>query len=135
MSDIKFDLEIESVKSKSQRGVNELRGLSSFFTIFTSTYQDEVKSFEQKLLLHENKYKVIDDSILSANLVNIYDCFRQCNNNIQSLMSKIDNELISPLEVFRNTQFKIYQENINELRNISTSYKENKLAGHGGSHL
>ena len=126
MSDIKFDLEIDSVKSKSQRGVNELRGLSSFFTIFTSTYQDEVKSFEQKLLLHENKYKVIDDSILSANLVNIYDCFRQCNNNIQSLMSKIDNELISPLEVFRNTQFKIYQENINELRNISTSYKENK---------
>ena len=126
MSDIKFDSEVETVKSKSQRGVDELKGLSSFFTIFTSTYQEEVKSFEERLLSHEDKYKVIDDSILSANLVNIYDCFRQCNNNIQNLMTKIQNELISPLEVFRNTQFKIYQENINELRNISSNYRENK---------
>ena len=41
-------------------------------------------------------------------------------------MTKIVNELISPYEMFRNTQFSIYQNNINELRDINKIYKENK---------
>ena len=119
-------LEVDAIKKKSQKSVNELRGLSNFFKIFTKTYQEEASIFEQRLSEHENKYKNIDDSILSANLIGIYDCFRQYNQNTQNLMTKIVNELISPYEMFRNTQFSIYQNNINELRDINKIYKENK---------
>ena len=118
--------EVDAIKKKSQKSVNELRGLSNFFKIFTRTYQEEATIFEERLSEHESKYKNIDDSILSANLIGIYDCFRQYNKNTENLMYKIVNELISPYEVFRNTQFTIYQNNINELRNINKIYKEHK---------
>ena len=119
-------LEVDAIKKKSQNSVNELKGLSNFFKIFTHTYQEEARIFEERLSEHEEKYKHIDDSILSANLIGIYDCFRQYNQNTQNLMTKISNELISPYEMFRNTQFSIYQNNINELRDINKIYKENK---------
>ena len=118
--------EVDAIKKKSQKSVNELRGLSNFFKIFTRTYQEEVKLFQDRLKEHEEKYKIIDDSILSANLLGIYDCFKQCNDTTQKLMTKINNELISPYEVFRNTQFKIYQNNIDELREVNKIYTENK---------
>jgi len=118
--------EVDAIKKKSQKSVNELRGLSNFFKIFTHTYQEEVKLFQDRLKEHEEKYKIIDDSILSANLLGIYDCFKQCNDTTQKLMTKINNELISPYEVFRNTQFKIYQNNIDELREVNKIYTENK---------
>ena len=123
-------LEIDAIKKKSQKSVDELKGLSNFFKIFTKTYQEEVKAFETRLIEHEQAYKYLDkyvnDSILSANLVGIYDLFRQYNQNIESLMVKIINELINPFEVFRNTQFSIYQNNINELREVNKIYTENK---------
>ena len=123
MKDIQ--LEVDAIKKKCQKSVDELKGLSSFFKIFTHTYQEEVKVFQQKLKDHEEKYKLIDDSILSANLMGIYDCFRQCNKNTENLMTKITNELISPLEVYRSTQFNIYQNNIDDLRAVNKIYKEN----------
>ena len=119
-------LEVDAIKKKSQKCVNELKGLSNFFKIFTRTYQEEAEIFEKRLSEHEEKYKFIDDSILSANLLGIYDCFRQYNKNTQNLMTKITNELISPYEMFRNTQFSIYQNNINELRDLNKIYLENK---------
>ena len=119
-------LEVDAIKKKSQKCVNELKGLSNFFKIFTRTYQEEAEIFEKRLSEHEEKYKFIDDSILSANLLGIYDCFRQYNKNTQNLMTKITNELISPYEMFRNTQFSIYQNNINELRGLNKIYLENK---------
>ena len=92
-------LEIDAIKKKSQKSVDELKGLSNFFKIFTKTYQEEVKAFEVRLIEHEQAYKYLDkyvnDSILSANLVGIYDLFRQYNQNIESLMVKIINELIN----------------------------------------
>ena len=123
-------LEIDAIKKKSQKSVDELKGLSNFFKIFTHTYQEEVDVFEKRLIEHDQTYKYLDkyvnDSILSANLVGIYDIFRQYNQNIKNLMVKINNELISPFEVFRNTQFSIYQNNINELRSVNKIYNENK---------
>ena len=124
MKDIQ--LEINAIKSKSQKSVYELKGLSNFFKIFAQTYQEEVKQFEDRMEKHESQFTFIDESILSANLLGIYDNFKACNKNTQNLMSKITNELISPLEVFRNTQFDIYQNNINELRNVNKKYEENK---------
>ncbi len=118
--------EIDNIKQKSQKSVNELRGLSNFFKIFTQTYQDEVTMFKNRLSEHEQKYQLLDDSILSANLVGIYECFRQYNVNTQKLMTKINNELINPYDVFRNTQFSIYQNNIDELREVNKVYKEDK---------
>ena len=118
--------EVDAIKKKSQKSVNELRGLSNFFKIFTRTYQEEAKLFQDRLKEHEEKFKIIDESILSANLLGIYDCFKQCNDSTQKLMTKINNELISPYEVFRNTQFKIYQNNIDELREVNKIYTENK---------
>ena len=92
--------EIDEIKQKSQKCVKELRGLSNFFKIFTQTYQEEVTIFKNKLSEHEEKYQLIDDSILSANLVGIYDCFKQYNDTTKKLMTKINNELISPYDVF-----------------------------------
>ena len=118
--------EVDAIKNKSQKSVNELKGISNFFKIFTQTYQEEVKVFEERLKEHEEKYKIIEDSILSANLVGIYDCFRQSNKNTENLMGKLINELINPYEMFRNTQFTIYQNNINELRELNKNFEENQ---------
>ena len=118
--------EVDAIKNKSQKSVNELRGISNFFKIFTQTYQEEAKVFEERLKEHEEKYKIIEDSILSANLVGIYDCFRQSNKNTENLMGKLVNELINPYEMFRNTQFTIYQNNINELRELNKNFEENQ---------
>ena len=120
-------IEIDSIKKRSQKSVNELHGLYDFFRIFTKTFQEEADSFDQRLYEHQEVYKNInDDSILSANLTGIYDCFNQTIKNTQSLMTKINNELISPLEFFRNTQFKIYQNNINELREVNKLHNEDR---------
>ena len=118
--------EVDAIKNKSQKSVNELKGISNFFKIFTQTYQEEVKVFEERLKEHEEKYKIIEDSILSANLVGIYECFRQSNKNTENLMGKLVNELINPYEMFRNTQFTIYQNNINELRELNKNFEENQ---------
>ena len=118
--------EVESIKQRSQKSVNELRGLSEFFRIFTKTYQEETESFDQRLYEHQEIYKNVNDSILSANLLGIYDCFNQFIKNTQSLMTKITNELISPLEFFRNNQFNIYQNNIDELREVNKLNKKEK---------
>ena len=118
--------EVDAIKNKSQKSVNELKGISNFFKIFTQTYQEEAKVFEERLKEHEEKYKIIEDSILSANLVGIYDCFRQSNKNTENLMGKLVNELINPYEMFRNTQFTIYQNNINELRELNKNFEENQ---------
>ena len=118
--------EAESIKQFSQKSVNELQGLFEFFKIFTKTYKEEVDSFDKRLTEHQEKYKYINDSILSANLIGIYECFDQYNKTTQSLMTKINNELISPLEFFRKNQFKIYQENIDELREINKYHQPDK---------
>ena len=118
--------EVDSIKQRSQKSLNELNGLYDFFKIFTKTYQEEVDNFEQRLYEHQEVYKNLNDSILSANLIGIYDCFNQSIKNTQTLMTKINNELISPLEFFHNNQFRIYQNNINELREVNKMYNEEK---------
>ena len=118
--------EVDCIKQHSQKSVNELHGLSDFFKIFTKTYQEEIDNFDRRLNEHQELYKNVNDSILSANLMGIYDCFSQSIKNTQALMTKINNELISPLEFFRNTQFTIYQNNINELRAINKLHKEDR---------
>ena len=118
--------EVDSIKQRSQKSLNELNGLYDFFKIFTKTYQEEVDNFEQRLYEHQEVYKNLNDSILSANLIGIYDCFNQSIKNTQTLMTKITNELISPLEFFHNNQFRIYQNNINELREVNKMYNEEK---------
>ena len=118
--------EVDSIKQHSQKSVNELHGLFEFFKIFTKTYQEEVDSFDKRLTDHQRIFKNINDSILSANLIGIYDCFEQYCKTTQSLMTKINNELISPLDFFRNNQFKIYQENIDQLREINKFHQQDK---------
>ena len=119
-------LEIDSIKKHSQKSVNELHGLFDFFQIFTKTYQEEVDNFEKRLYQHQETYNNVNDSILSANLTGIYDCFNQCNKTTQTIMTKITNELINPLELYRNNQFRIYQNNIDELREINKLHKEDR---------
>ena len=50
-------LEIDTIKKKSQKSVDELKGLSNFFKIFTHTYQEEVDVFEKRLNEHDQTYK------------------------------------------------------------------------------
>ena len=126
MMNTKRKTEIDSIKQRSQKSVNELHGLNDFFKMFTKIFQDEVDIFSKKLVEHQNLYKNINESILSANIMGIYDCFNQSIKSTQALMMKINNELISPLEFFMNTQFKIYQNNINELREINKLHNEDR---------
>ena len=100
--------------------------MSNFFTIFTNAYKEEVKIFEEKLNEHEEMFKYLEDTILSANLSAIYDIFKSTNQNTSKLMTKIINELLNPLELYRNTQFTIYQNQIDDLRALNKVYKENK---------
>ena len=99
--------------------------MTDFFKTFITTHQEEVQSFQKKLN-PDNKKTTLHPSILLTNLIGIYNYFQEYINNIKTLMNKINNELINPLKEFSSEQLKIYEENINKIKDINENYKEYK---------
>ncbi len=126
MDNLKLNEEILMVKENYMNSLNELKGLSSFFKIFSETYGEELKLFQKRFALHEEQHQIIAESILSNNLSGINNCFKQCNDKTENILFKFQNELINTLEDFCNTQKQIYSDNLNNLRKTFLNYEENK---------
>ena len=107
------------------RSVGIFEKMTDFFKTFITTHQEEVQSFQKKLN-PDNKKTTLHPSILLTNLIGIYNYFQEYINNIKTLMNKINNELINPLKEFSSEQLKIYEENINKIKDINENYKEYK---------
>ena len=124
-NNLSFNLESETLLNNSQICYNELEKMTDFFKTFITTHQEEVQSFQKKLSNPKNKVSLYP-SILLTNLIGIYNYFQDYINNIKSLMTKINNELINPLIEFSTEQSKIYEENIKKINKINENYKEYK---------
>ena len=125
MDNLNFNLESELLSNNSELCFNELEKMTDFFKTFITTHQEEVQSFQKKLN-PDNKKTTLHPSILLTNLIGIYNYFQEYINNIKTLMNKINNELINPLKEFSSEQLKIYEENINKIKDINENYKEYK---------
>ena len=125
----KLDQEITMIKENTNKNILELKNFSSFFNIFSSIFQEQIKSLNDKISLYqEQNSSMANQSLLSTNLNSIVDIFKQFNNNSKNLLNKIQNELINTLEVFTNNQINIYQENNDELKELYlTQNNNNKL--------
>lgn len=124
----KLDQEITFIKDNSNKNILELKSFSSFFKIFSSMFQEQIKSLNDKISLYqEQNSSIVNQSLLSTNLNSIVDNFKQFNNNSKNLLTKIQNELINTLEVFTNNQINIYQENNDELKDLYLNQNNNKL--------
>ena len=125
MDNLNFNLESDLLSNNSELCFNELEKMTDFFKTFITTHQEEVQSFQKKLN-PDNKKTTLHPSILLTNLIGIYNYFQEYINNIKTLMNKINNELINPLKEFSSEQLKIYEENINKIKDINENYKEYK---------
>ena len=125
MDNLNFNLESDLLSNNSELCFNELEKMTEFFKTFITTHQEEVQSFQKKLN-PDNKKTTLHPSILLTNLIGIYNYFQEYINNIKTLMNKINNELINPLKEFSSEQLKIYEENINKIKDINENYKEYK---------
>ena len=122
---LSFELENELLTNNSEVCFSELQKMTDFFKTFITTHQEEVQSFQKKLDPSKNK-ATLHPSILLTNLIGIYNYFQEYINNVKLLMNKINNELINPLLEFSFEQNKIYEENINKIKEINENYKEYK---------
>ena len=125
MDSINLHFEGQTLSNNSKESIIELRKLSDFFKTFITTHQEEVSSFQKKLNSPDNKH-TLHPSILLTNLTGIYDYFQEYISNIQKLMTKINNELLNPIDEFSSEQSKIYKENLKKLNEIYNNYKESK---------
>ena len=122
----KLDQEITMIKENTNKNILELKNFSSFFNIFSSIFQEQIKSLNDKISLYqEQNSSMANQSLLSTNLNSIVDIFKQFNNNSKNLLNKIQNELINTLEVFTNNQINIYQENNDALKELYLSQNNN----------
>ena len=105
-------LEIDSIKQRSQKSVNELHGLYDFFKIFTKTFQEEVDNFDLRLYEHQQIYKNItgkaeENRFEYENAKKLYEDANNSNvllneiekiNKAKHFSDEIKEELISEVE-------------------------------------
>ena len=126
MDNLSFNLESESLSKNLKECLSELQKLTNFFNTFITSHQEEVKSYHRKSSVSNTQTSLIHPSILLSNLSGIYSFFKDYNDNIKDLMTKINNELINPLTEFSNEQTIIYKENVSKLKDINIKYNEYK---------
>ena len=122
-----FDFEINNISKNSQEIIEELKRLSEFLKTYISTTQEFSKSLKQKLKSDENQTSsLLHESILLTNIVGIYDSFQSYLISIDNLMLKIITEIIEPLDEFRQSQLKVYNEFLQKIDNINQKQKNYK---------
>ena len=127
MDELELAQEDKILSDRFQVNIDEFKKMSDFFKSFVNNFKnitifEETKGKEKK----ENKFLVYESILLSC-LKSIYDKFQICINNIKSIMSKIENGIIKPLDEFRFEQLKIYKDDLNKIKEIDKTYKLQKV--------
>ena len=123
MDELEFDKEDKILSDGFQVNIDEFKKMSDFFKSFTNNFKN-ISIFEKKKSKEKKDNKsLIYQSILLTGLTGIYDSFQLCINNIKNIMSKIDNDIIKPLDEFRFEQLKIYKNDLGKIKNINKTFK------------
>ena len=121
--DLLFDFEIKNLTNNSQESVNEMERFTEFLTKYISNIKEFLSSLKEKLKIKEKQKSLLHGSILLANIVGIYDSFQTYLENSSTLMLSMMNEIIEPLEAFRHSQIKVYNDFLQKIGEISMKQK------------
>jgi len=121
--DLYFDYEIKNLTNNSQETVNEMERFTEFLTKYISNTKEFLSSLKEKLKIKKNQQSFLHGSILLANIVGIYDSFQTYLENSSTLMLNMMTEIIEPLEAFRQSQIKVYNDFLQKIGEISMKQK------------
>ena len=122
-----FDFEIKNLTKNSQETVDEIKRFSDFFKNYLSITKEFSDVLKQKLKIPENHPSRLHESILLTNIVGIYDSFQSYMINIDNYLYNMQSEIIDPMDDFRESQLKIYDNFLQKIKDINIKQKNYKM--------
>jgi len=123
MERLTFETENNELIKNSRLNIIEIKRLISFMKIFVHNFNQIINTFQKQLTIPK---EVFYESILITNMNGMYNYFLSIMEKSNNIISKIVNDIISPLEQFIETQQTIYEENINKFTNLILKYDKCK---------
>ena len=123
MSECDFATEHFKLSESSKMNLLEIKRLIIFMKIFVDNFNGIIQNFKKQLI---NNDEILYESILLTNMNGMYDYFLSIMNNSGNLISRIINDIISPLEQFFETQEKIYNDNLSRFNSLLQHFRRNK---------
>ena len=118
-----FNTEYYKLSESSKINLLEIKRLIVFMKIFVDNFNIIIQNFKKQLL---NNNELLYESILLTNMNGIYNYFLSIMDNSGNLISRIINDIISPLEQFFETQQRIYNDNLSRFNSLLKDYRRNK---------
>ena len=122
-----FDFEIKNLTKNSQETVDEIKRFSEFFKKYLSITKEFSDVLKQKLKIPENHPSRLHESILLTNIVGIYDSFQSYMVNIDNYLCNMQSEIIDPMDDFRESQLKVYDNFLQKIKDINIKQKNYKM--------
>ena len=127
MEEIKLAKDDKIFNENYQTNIEELKNMSHFFNSFITNIKSisffQNNKSKSKRLNNPNIY----ESILLNNVESIYDSFKLCIDNIKNITTKIQNDLIKPIDLFIDEQSKIYQNNSKNIKQMIKQCNDHKI--------
>ena len=118
-----FDFEIKTLTKNSQEAIDETKRFTEFLIKYISTTKEFSNTLKEKLKTKDNQQSLLHESILLNNIVGIYDSFQSYLQNITNLMLIMMSEIIEPLEDFRKSQIKVYNDFLQKIGEVNMKQK------------
>ena len=120
METLTFESENNELIKNSRMNIIEIKRLISFMKIFVHNFTSLINAFQKHLSIPQ---QIFYESILITNMNGMYNYFLSIMEKSNNIISKIVNDIISPLEQFIETQQTIYEDNINRFNNLLLNYE------------
>ena len=124
METLTFESENNELIKNSRMNIIEIKRLISFMKIFVHNFNSLINVFQKNLSIPK---QIFYESILITNMNGMYNYFLSIMEKSNNIISKIVNDIISPLEQFIETQQTIYEDNINRFNNLLLNYDKTKI--------
>ena len=126
MEEIKFSKDNKIFTENFQANIDDLKIMSNFFNNFINNIKNITLFQNNKLKSKRGNNPNIYESILLSNVENIYESFKTCINSIKNITTKIQNDLIKPIDLFVDEQSKVYQNTNKNIKQIIKQYKDHR---------
>ena len=124
METLTFESENNELIKNSRMNIIEIKRLISFMKIFVHNFTSLINAFQKHLSIPQ---QIFYESILITNMNGMYNYFLSIMEKSNNIITKIVNDIISPLEQFIETQQTIYEDNINRFNNLIINYDKTKI--------
>ena len=124
METLTFESENNELIKNSRMNIIEIKRLISFMKIFVHNFNSLINVFQKNLSIPQ---QIFYESILITNMNGMYNYFLSIMEKSNNIITKIVNDIISPLEQFIETQQTIYEDNINRFNNLLLNYDKTKI--------